>query len=101
MRYSRAGIVIALVGAEIFIAGAILAALGGHGSWAFASTGVRTVSFTPRTFDPIDAGSAPRVQIDDANSTVTIGVSNDGLVHVWDNTRFGGATFAKISPAQI
>ncbi len=101
MRYSRTGIIIALVGAEIFIAGAILAALGGHGNWAFGSTGMHTVSFAPRTFDPIDAGSTPHVQIDDADSTVTVSVSSDGLVHVWDNTRFGGAIFAKNSPPQL
>lgn len=101
MRYSRTGIIIALIGAEIFIAGAVFAALGGHGDWAMASPGGHTVSFTARNFDPIDAGSTPHVQIDDSDSTVTVNVSDDGLVHVWDNSRVGGVIFGKNPPEQL
>ncbi|HEV3152658.1 MAG TPA: DUF4097 family beta strand repeat-containing protein [Candidatus Baltobacteraceae bacterium] len=88
MRYSRTGIIIALIGAEIFIAGAILAALGApHSAGASQLHGV---AFTARAVEPIDAGDAPRVRIDDADSTVTVSTSPDGRVHVIDNSRLGG-----------
>ena len=100
MRYSRTGIIIALVGAEIFIAGAILAALGGHHAWASASE-VHGTAFSPRAVEPIDAGPAPKIEIDDSASTVTVGVSSDGRVHVSDNTSYGGAAFSSRAPAQL
>ena len=48
--------------------------------------------FAAKTFAPIAAGTAPRVTIDDPNSGVTIGVSDDGRVHVKDDTSFSGMT---------
>ncbi len=48
--------------------------------------------FAAKTFAPIAAGTTPRVTIDDPNSGVTIGVSDDGRVHVKDDTTFSGVT---------
>ena len=98
MRYSRTGIILVLVGAEIFIAGAILWALGGH---PWAASGAQRISYSPKTFDPIDAGSTPHVRIDDADSTVTVNVSADGRVHVEDNTHFVGAIWSSHEVAQL
>src|SRR5579864_6385209 len=98
MRYTRTGVIIALVGAEIFIAGAILAVLGGHHTWAAAATA--RDSYPARAIEAFDAGSAPRVQIDDADSTVTVSVSSDGRVHVVDQSRYGGMRWGE-PPAQL
>lgn len=101
MRYSRTGIIAVLIGAEVFIAGAILALLGGH--MGPASARPQNVAFSAPVIDPIDpieAGSAPKVQIDDADSTVTVGVSNDGTVRVVDESQgasmFGRPRFATL-----
>ena len=56
---------------------------------ALAAGGGRAY-FVAKSFAPIAAGNAPRVTIDDPNSGVTIGVSDDGLVHVKDDTYFSG-----------
>ncbi|HZT13891.1 MAG TPA: DUF4097 family beta strand repeat-containing protein [Candidatus Baltobacteraceae bacterium] len=96
MRYTRTGIIVALVGAEIFIAGAILALLGGHHGWAVAAA---TANAAPlRTIEAFDAGSAPRIQIDDADSRVTVSVSTDGRVHVADESRYGGMRWGDSPP---
>lgn len=99
MRYTRTGIIVALVGAEIFIAGAILALLGGHHGWAVAAAST-TAAAPVRTIEAFDAGSTPRVQIDDADSTVTVSASEDGRVHVADESRFGGMRWGE-PPAQL
>ena len=61
----------------------------------FAGGGAGTV-FAAKSFTPIAAGNAPRVTIDDPNSGVTISASNDGLVHVKDDTYFSGATLRSL-----
>jgi DUF4097 and DUF4098 domain-containing protein YvlB len=43
----------------------------------------------------------PKVQIEDADSTVTVGVSDDGRIHVSDDTHYGGAMFSKNPPPQL
>lgn len=81
-----------LVAAELAILGlaaySVREAVSGD---VFASGGTGA-DFVAKTFAPIVAGQAPRVTIDDPNSGVTIGVSDDGLVHVKDDTYFSGAT---------
>ena len=80
-----------LIAAEVVILGvAAYSIRGAFSSDAFAAGG--GAEFVAKTFAPIAAGSAPRITIDDPNSGVTIGVSDDGLVHVKDDTYFSGAT---------
>lgn len=98
MRYSRTGIIAVLIGAEVFIAGAILALLGGH--MGPASARPQNVAFSAPAFDPIDAGSAPKVQIDDPDSTVTVGVSSDGAVRVADESH-SGSLFGSHGPPPL
>lgn len=89
---SRTLVVATLVAAQVTILGlAAYSIRGAISSDAFASGG-SGASFVAKTFAPVAAGSAPRVTIDDPNSGVTIGVSNDGLVHVKDDTTFSGVT---------
>lgn len=91
MRYSRTGIVAVLAAAEIFVAGAILWALGG-GSFAVHAAGMpHAYSWQPgKTFPAIDAGSAPHVVVNDPESRFVIDASTDGKVHVIDDTRMSG-----------
>jgi hypothetical protein len=87
---SRSSVIGVLVAAEVAILG--LAAYSVRGAVfgdVFAGVG-KGPDFVAKTFAPIAAGSAPRVTIDDPNSGVTIGVSDDGLVHVKDDTYFSG-----------
>ncbi len=89
---SRTSLIAVLLVAEAAILGlaaySIRGAISGDG---FAGGGFGAY-FVAKTFAPIAAGNAPRVTIDDPNSGVTIGVSDDGLVHVQDDTSFSGMT---------
>jgi len=88
---SRTSVFAMLVAAEILILGvAAYSIRGAFSGDTFAAGG--GAGFVAKTFAPIAAGSAPRVTIDDPNSGVTIGVSDDGRVHVKDDTYFSGAT---------
>jgi hypothetical protein len=81
-----------LVAAEVAILGlAVFSVRGAPSGEVFAADGTGT-NFAAKTFAPIAAGNAPRVTIDDPNSGVTIGVSDDSLVYVKDDTSFSGAT---------
>lgn len=92
MQYSRTGIVAVLVAVEIFIAGAILWTLHGGpgGPYSAQASGLHRASYQPHQFDPIDAGSAPNVTVDDPDSGITVSVSTDGMVHVTDQSRIEG-----------
>ena len=91
---SRALVIATLVAAEVVILGlAAYTVRGAVSGNAFAfGRGGSGASFVAKTFTPIAAGTTPRVTIDDPNSGVTIGVSDDGLVHVKDDTSFSGVT---------
>ena len=81
-----------LVAAEVAILGlAVFSVRGAPSGEVFAADGTGA-NFAAKTFAPIAAGNAPRVTIDDPNSGVTIGVSDDSLVYVKDDTSFSGAT---------
>ena len=91
---SRALVIATLVAAEVVILGlaayTVRGAVSGNG-FAFGGGG-SGATFVAKTFTPIAAGTTPRVTIDDPNSGVTIGVSDDGRVHVQDDTSFSGVT---------
>ena len=88
---SRTLVIAVLVAAEVAILGlAAFSIRGGISGNLVAGGGA--ANFVAKTFAPIAAGKAPRVTIDDPNSGVTIGVSDDGLVHVKDDTSFSGVT---------
>lgn len=82
---SRASIVGVLIAVEIAIAGIALYVLRG---------GMHPVQFTAKPVAPIDAGSAPRIAVDDPQSRVVVATSSDGRVHVKDLTDLHGAIFA-------
>ena len=93
--FNRTGIVAVLVAVELLIVIIGVNALRGRGmgmSYSFP-TGGRAISFTAKSIQPIAAGTAPRVTIDDPNSGIDVRVSYDGLVHVVDNTTFNGSAF--------
>ena len=81
-----------LVAAEVVILGLAAYSIRGAVAGDVFAGGDTGADFAAKTFAPIAAGNAPRVTIDDPNSGVTIGVSDDGLVHVKDDTSFSGAT---------
>ena len=81
-----------LVAAEVVILGVAAYSIRGAASGGVFAADATGANFAAKTFAPIAAGNAPRVTIDDPNSGVTIGVSDDGLVHVKDDTYFSGAT---------
>ncbi|MGC2242478.1 MAG: DUF4097 family beta strand repeat-containing protein [Candidatus Aquilonibacter sp.] len=81
-----------LVAAEVVILGLAAYSIRGAVAGDVFAGGDTGPDFAAKTFVPIAAGNAPRVTIDDPNSGVTIGVSDDGLVHVKDDTSFSGAT---------
>ena len=81
-----------LVAAEVVILGLAAYSIRGAVAGDVFAGGETGADFAAKTFAPIAAGNAPRVTIDDPNSGVTIGVSDDGLVHVKDDTSFSGAT---------
>lgn len=102
MRYSRTGIVAVLAAAEIFVAGAILWALGG-GSFSVHAAGLpHAYSWQPgKTFAAIDAGSAPHVVVNDPESRFVIEASTDGKVHVVDETRMTGLFLGSEHPMPL
>jgi len=85
---SRTSVIAILVAAEVALLGLAAFSIRGAASGDIFAGGGTGANFTAKTFTPIAAGTAPRVTIDDPNSGVTIGVSNDGLVHVKDDTFF-------------
>ncbi|MGB6986643.1 MAG: DUF4097 family beta strand repeat-containing protein [Candidatus Aquilonibacter sp.] len=90
---SRTSLIAVLVAAEVAILGLAAYSIRGAVSGdVFAGGGPGGANFVAKTFTPVAAGNAPRVTIDDPNSGVTIGVSDDGLVHVKDDTSFSGVT---------
>ncbi len=89
MRYSRTGIIAVLIAAELFIASIIVVSAGGLKTFSRASSG-HNIAFEPYSLPAIDAGSQPRVVIDDPDSRVTITPSDDGKIHVSDSTRIAG-----------
>ena len=92
---SRASIVAMLVAVEIAIVGIALYTVRNVAS-------VHAAGFVAKTIAPLDAGSAPLVAIDDADSRVDVAPSSDGLVHVKDFTDVHGSFFGSHSSiAQI
>jgi DUF4097 and DUF4098 domain-containing protein YvlB len=96
---SRVSVVAMLVAAELLIVGMGVYALGG-GPAAFAGS-LHHAGFAAVPIEPLAAGEAPKVAIDDAGSRVSVGVSNDGLVHVRDLTQMRGAIFSSSSYPQL
>jgi hypothetical protein len=93
---SRTPVIAMLLAAELLIAGiAVYSLRGGHigspGFAQFTSSGTGG-DFVAKTIAPIAAGRAPNVTIDDPESGVEVTASTDGMVHVKDDTYFGGAT---------
>ena len=88
---SRTFTIAILVAAEAAILGLALFSIRGAVSGGLFSGG-GGADFVAKSFAPVAAGRTPRVTIDDPNSGVTIGVSDDGLVHVKDDTSFSGIT---------
>ncbi|HLI96148.1 MAG TPA: DUF4097 family beta strand repeat-containing protein [Candidatus Baltobacteraceae bacterium] len=88
MRYSRTGIVVVLLAAELFIGAAIIWCLDGR--FSVQAAGLHAVDAHGKTLAPIDAGDAPHVVIDDPDSRVVITASTDGKVHVTDDSRTWG-----------
>jgi hypothetical protein len=84
---SRASIVALLVAAELLIVGIAIYSLRAPHVWAAPS------SEAAKTFSPIDAGSSPNVEVNDPQSRVVIGVSDDSRVHVIDEGSSGGWFF--------
>ena len=87
---SRASIVAMLVAVEIAIVGIALYTVRNVAS-------VHAAGFVAKTIAPLDAGSAPLVAIDDADSRVDVAPSSDGLVHVKDFTDVHGSFFGSHS----
>lgn len=87
-----------LVAAEVLVAGMALYALGGRSTFA---SGLHGMDFAAAPIAPIAAGDDPQVAIDDAASRVSVGLSNDGLVHVRDLTRLVGGVFSSSSYPQL
>lgn len=89
---SRTSVIAVLVAAEAAILGLAAYSIRGAVPGDVFAGGGNGSAFVAKTFAPIAAGATPRVTIDDPNSGVTIGVSDDGLVHVKDDTFFSGVT---------
>lgn len=85
---SRGSVVALLVAAEVGIVLMAIAIIGGHASFA---SGMHQVRFNAAPIAPVAVGARPRVAIDDPDSRVVVGVSNDGFVHVRDLTEMRGA----------
>jgi DUF4097 and DUF4098 domain-containing protein YvlB len=96
---SRISVVAMLVAAELLIVGMAVYALGG-GPAALAGSR-HQVNFAAAPVEPLAAGETPQVAIDDAASRVSVGVSNDGLVHVRDLTQMRGAIFSSSNYPQL
>jgi hypothetical protein len=74
---SRSSLVAMLIAVEILIVGmAIYAVHGIHQA--------RGADFVAKSVTAIDAGTSPRITVDDSQSRVEVAVSRDGLVHVKD-----------------
>lgn len=86
---SRASIVGMLIAAEIVIVGIALYAIRGSANFA----NFHQVAFAAKPIAPIDAGSAPRITVDDPNSRIVVATSSDGQVHVSDLTSVSGSIF--------
>lgn len=89
---SRASIVGMLIAAELLIVGIAIYTVGPAG-WSRDWPGERPVDFSASAISPIDAGTAPHVVIDDADSRVVLTPSGDALVHVRDLTQAHGLLF--------
>lgn len=89
MRYSRTGIIAVLIAVEVFVAGLIVVAAGGLGTFTAIGEahGMHAMSYV---FPAIDAGERPHVVIDDAGSHVIVSASSDGKVHVTDSRHIHG-----------
>lgn len=90
MRYSRTGIIAVLLAAEVFVGGAIIYSLNSGSGFRVSAAGLHHASEGGKTFEPVDAGAAPHIVIDDPNSHVVIDTSTDGKVHVTDASRISG-----------
>jgi len=88
---SRASVVGMLVAAEVLIVGLAIYSVGGGASFA---SGMQRVDFSAATIAPVEAGASPHVVIDDPESRVRVGLSNDGLIHVRDLTEMHGAVYS-------
>src|SRR5579862_2361151 len=88
----RATVVAMLIAAEIAIVGMAIYTLG-RGGPSFAA-GLHSADFNAAPIAPLAAGATPHVVIDDSNSRVVVGLSNDELVHVRDLTSMHGAVFS-------
>jgi hypothetical protein len=103
----RTPLVAMLIAVEVFLAGLMIYAIkGGHAGWVSANAAgfpLQQASFKASPIAPMAAGLAPTVSIDDANAHVTVGVSNDGLVHVEDLTNPGALLWgsAPIAPLHV
>jgi Putative adhesin len=95
---SRISVVVMLLAAEVVIVGMAIYAL--DGGARFPNT-MHHADFTAAAIAPIAAGQTPQVAIDDADSRVDVGVSNDGLVHVRDLTQMRGAIFSTSTYPQL
>jgi hypothetical protein len=83
---SRVALVAMLVAVEVVIVGLAITSLGfGHVSGARENE-----SFVAKPVTPIAAGDSPSISIDDPDSTIDVTTSNDGLVHVQDDTSTDG-----------
>ena len=88
-----------LVAAELWVVGMAIWAIGGR-SPIFAA-GMHHVDFSAVALSPIGAGATPHVVVDDVRSRVSVGVSNDQLVHVRDLTRMSGMIFSSRAYPQL
>ena len=83
-----------LVAVEVLIAGMALYVIGGAGDWSSHSGSgfwsMHRMAFAAAPIAPILAGAAPQITVDDPDSRVVVGVSNDGMVHVKDLTSVSG-----------
>lgn len=96
MRYSRTGIVAVLLAAEVFLAGAILWSVHGNG-FSVRAAGLHRVAMQGKTFPPLEAGTSPRVLVDDPESHVIVTTSDDGKVHVTDDSGAEGWYWGRAS----
>jgi hypothetical protein len=87
-----------LLAAEILIVGMAIFVVGGRGSFA---AGIHGVDFSAASLAPVAAGAEPHIVIDDPNSRIHVGVSNDALVHIRDLTQIHGGIFSNRSYPQL
>jgi hypothetical protein len=101
----RTPLVAMLIAVEVFLVGLMIYAVqGGHAGWVSRSGAgfpLQQASFKATPIAPMAAGLSPTISIDDANSHVTVGVSNDGLVHVEDLTSASGVIWGSSSIAPL